>query len=366
MSTSREILRFTVLTGLCLWVAALATADGKTATASEAAGDTKTTKAAETASPKTVKTTKVVKPAEKSEVTKKTKPTDAAAKSDDALEIIEKSLEFTHREKQLLLKINDSSESVEENGFYMMMQKVSAFPKLPAEELNLLDLVAVRKLMRFPDRYRYQPVRLNIRVYAVTELTVDNRMMSSSPYWPSDKPMYLIHGTNADIKDKASEPVIIYSATPPPDLPAHAVKIDEYRTEYRDYNNIKSPQYTIAAVFYKHKRELDKAKKQVREYPVLLAWQMERKKVALANKSTADNLLKMIGALVALGLIVAFLMVKRHIAKKKRSQRDMTFGDYVPLRDLEEDEEEELEDTAVDPDLTAAAAAYRKEHGMGE
>ena len=161
-------------------------------------------------------------------------------------------IKLTEKEKQVLASVRDGSKSVEENGFYMMMAKISAFPALGAEALEELDAPAIKNLTRDPDRYRYQPMRLNIRVFYVMKLSVEGKTISSNPYWPSEKPMWEIHATSADGPEPTAAPLIVYCAVPPPDLPQANEKRMDGRLAYK-----KSPRYVVAGIFYKYVERLD-------------------------------------------------------------------------------------------------------------
>ena len=98
-----------------------------------------------------------------------------------AIREIRAALRCSEREKQILAAVRDGGKTVEGNGFYMMMAKIAAFPALAPAALSELDAPAVNNLTRDPDRYRYQPMRLNIRVFYVMKLSVEDKTISSNP-----------------------------------------------------------------------------------------------------------------------------------------------------------------------------------------
>jgi hypothetical protein len=267
-------------------------------------------------------------------------------------------LKLTKRDEQILQKISDGGQSIEENSFYLLMSRVAGLGKLNKEQIKKdLDAVTWRNLTRTPNRYRFQPVRMKVKIFYIGTLTVDSRKISATPYWPSEKPIYAIHCTNADAVDHASEPMILYSASLPPDLPEKSHVEDDGSAAYRS-----GPEYDIAGVFYKYTINIDKKSSQPRKYPVILVWQMSKAESPVAV-SWSQRILAGAGFLVAVLIVVVFLFIKKRVTR--RPARPM-FGDYKPLRDEEEDYRpgEEDQPTEVDPDLTAAVKEYRKDHSL--
>ena len=288
---------------------------------------------------------------------------------------INAALKLTEREKQILATVRDGSKSVEENGFYMMMAKISAFPALGPEALRELDAPAIKNLTRDPDRYRYRPMRLNIRVFYVMKLSVKGKTISSNPYWPSEKPMWEIHGTGAEGPPSAAGPLIVYSAIPPPNLPEADTKRPDGRLAYQ-----KGPRYVLAGIFYKYIEGLDtgdEATKQQRKYPVVLAWEMRK----LSQGPIKGPVNWILPGAIFLGLVlgvVVFVFLKRYIRRDKRRRDGLMFSHYRPLREAPARRERKKParrerksapqdtgetDTQVDPDLIAAAAEYRPPGG---
>ena len=278
-----------------------------------------------------------------------------------AIREIRAALRFSEREKQILATVRDGGKTVEGNGFYMMMAKIAAFGTLNPAALSELDAPAAKNLTRDPDRYRYQPMRLNIRVFYVIKLSVEGKTISSNPYWPSEKPMWEIHATSADTPEPTAAPLIVYCAVPPPDLPQADEKRMDGRFAYK-----KSPRYMVAGIFYKYVERLDTGddmtKQRRRRYPVILAWQM-RKALPRPTKGPVN---KVLAGVILLGLvlgIVIFIFLKKHIRRDKKQHDNQMFGNYRPLRETGTIPNDARDpDAQVDPDLVAAAEEYRKKH----
>ena len=285
----------------------------------------------------------------------------------DALAEVEKALTLDEHDQQVLLKSKDGTRTVEEPGFYLMMSRVAALPALSEAEWGRLDSPAVANLAKFPHRYRYAPVRLSMRVYRIVKLTVEKGTITGGPYWPADKPIYAIHGVNAetDAEHQYNEPLVVYSAVLPPALPDKAI-VDGDKTDYAS-----GPPYRLAGVFYKTIETMDEGspdgQRTWRTYPVVLAWQWERQQAKL----DAGGARPLLSGIVVLGCVLGvavFVMVKRRAkAAKGPKGAAVRFGEYQPLRDLEAERTgEKSEDDLVDDALVEAAKTYRNEHGLDE
>jgi hypothetical protein len=286
-------------------------------------------------------------------------------------EAIRRQLELSDREKQVLINVRDNTESVDEPGFYLMLSKVAALPSLDKPQRLQLDSPAIPNLALSPDDYRHKPMRLLVRVHTVTELTTDarhsSRLISASPYWPSDQPVWQIHAVGVEPQSGTGlpgQPVVIYSATKPAGLPGDGPGEDGYV----EYGQRKAPLYNVLGVFYKtiettSRGSEDEAPRRMR-YPVVLAWQWDKVAEVPSGQPSTYMAVGVIGMGVVLaGAIFAFL--------RKRAKRYKKSGGlwqkYQPRRETEPDEPaEEDEPTEVDPDLAAAAREYRKTMGLDE
>jgi hypothetical protein len=280
-----------------------------------------------------------------------TQPTGAA------LDRVRTALVLSPKDKLLASSLHDGTDPAEQNGFYRVMRIVSELPALSEEELRRFDSPAWANLLREPDRYRLQPIRWTLRVYVVRKRTV-GKGLRANPYWPDDKPMYEIHATQEGSDD---EPVILYAAAPPTDLPTPGETLADGRMRYKT-----GPTFLAAGVFLQWYTEAstDGAK---RKYPVILAWQFEPIKGAFGSffgPIPKKEQLYMWGA-SSLVLIVAvgmFLFVRRRLRRPTAAQRGVEFRKYQPLRDEEPAETKVENDEFVDPDLSAAVEGYQRDH----
>jgi hypothetical protein len=262
-----------------------------------------------------------------------------------------------------LESVRDGTPTVNENAFYLMMARTADLPELVEEQFSRLDAVAYTNLLRNPDRYRYQPLRMTVRVYEVRRLTVADRQIAPNPYWSIDREMWLINAVaQADSPGReADQPIRIFAARPPRNLPDPSSTAGEVR------KFAGGPAYTVAAVFFKFIRTPDRGAEQrdprERNYPVLLAWQFEKPTVQPPDKPwEIPALLTVLG----LAAIFGFIVLKKHIRRQK-SQNVGWAHRYNPLKEPREDEDEfEMEDGPVDEELKSAAEAYRREHGLDE
>ncbi|NBB94354.1 MAG: hypothetical protein GVY16_01255 [Planctomycetes bacterium] len=286
-------------------------------------------------------------------------------------EAIRRKLDLSDRDKQVLINVRDNTQSVDEPGFYLMLSKVAALPSLDKPQRLQLDSPAIPNLALSPDDYRHKPMRLLVRVHTVSELTTDarhsSRLMSASPYWPSDKAVWKIHAVGVEPQSGTGlpgQPIVIYSPIKPPDLPGDGPGKDGYV----EYGEKKAPLYSILAVFYKAikttSRGSENESRRCMQYPVVLAWQWDKvAEVPSGQPSTyiAAGVIAM-GVLLA-GAIFAFL---RKRAKRYKQSGGM-WQTYQPRREAEPDEPvDEDEPTEVDPDLAAAAREYRTAMGLDE
>jgi hypothetical protein len=278
-------------------------------------------------------------------------------------------LELSEQDRQILTNVRDDTQGVEEAGFYMMLSKVAALPPLDAAAQRRLDSPAPANLLARPDAYRYQPLRLLVRVHTVTRLTTDrrhsDRLISPSPHWPSDQPIYQIHAVAVDPHSREAlpeAPLKIYSPHLPPNLPDAGPGEDGFV----EYGENVAAIYEIHAVFYKTietlSRGSDDEPPQLRRYPVVLAWQWQR----LSGHETLGALGNyIITGVIALGLILAaavfFFLRKR--TKQTRAENSL-WQRYKPLRDEQPPaatQEQPEPDETIDPDLAAAANDYRRQ-----
>ncbi len=282
-------------------------------------------------------------------------------------------LQLDEQDRQILMTVRDDTQGVEEAGFYLMLSKVAALPPLDAAAQRRLDRPAPANLLARPDAYRYQPLRLLVRVHSVTRLTTDrrhtDRLISPSPHWPSDQPIYQIHAVAVDPHSRdalTNAPLKIYSPHLPPNLPKGGPG-EEGLVEYGE--NI-APIYEIHAVFYKTIKTLSRGTKdqppELRRYPVVLAWQWQHVSSPGGLEALSNYI---VTGVIALGLILAaavFFLLRRR-TKQLRAENSL-WQRYKPLREEAAQPPAASEDQAVDPDtidseLVDAATDYRRQLG---
>ncbi|MBN1942128.1 MAG: hypothetical protein JW849_02430 [Phycisphaerae bacterium] len=269
---------------------------------------------------------------------------------------VHETLTFSPKDKLLLSALRDDINPAEQNGFYRLMQIVSDLPALSAGELHQLDNPAWANLLRQPERYRLQPIRLALRVYVVRELTV-GRGLRANPYWPAGKPVYELHAT---ILDSPDEPLILYAPQRPAKLGPPSETLPDGRVRYKS-----APPYQAAGVFLQYYTETDGAN---RNYPVVLAWQLTPEASSLGllfgTFSQREHWFAW-GSILAAILIAAgvFLYLHRRLRRPPAARSGPTFRNYRPLRDEEQAEDHEP-DEPVDPDLSEAVKEYRDNHPL--
>jgi hypothetical protein len=278
----------------------------------------------------------------------------AAVGHADTVQEIDEAVTLSERDKQVLSNVKDGTRSAEEAGFYLMMMKVADLPSLEGEEWQRLDGPAPENLIKRTDRYRYLPLRFEMRVYRIYTLTVANGTISGGPYWPAERPIYAIHGETAPPKGQpgVSLPIVVFSGELPVDLPEPSL-VDGSVTEYS-----KGPAYRVAGVFYKLIHDMDTGVEDddgrtvyhLRRYPVLLAWQWEPQRASIRQSGASQVLSGVVILSVLLGVAI-FILLKRR-TKQYKKNAPVTFGDYEPLRDLLASEDENID--PVDPQLVRA------------
>jgi LPXTG-motif cell wall-anchored protein len=274
----------------------------------------------------------------------------------DTVQEIDAAVALTERDKQVLGNVKDGTRTVEEAGFYLMMTKVADLPSLVGEEWQRLDGPAPENLIKRTDRYRYMPLRFQMRVYRIYALSVAKGTITGGPYWPPERPIYAIHGETAPPKGQpgVALPIVVFSGELPEDLPEPSL-VDGSVTEYDQ-----GPAYRVAGVFYKLIEELDtgvtdddgRTLHNLRRYPVLLAWQWEPQRASLPQTGANQVLSGIVILSVLLGVAI-FILLKRR-TKQYKKNAPITFGDYEPLRDLLASEDENID--PVDPKLVRAVA----------
>ena len=282
--------------------------------------------------------------------------------SDSAMDQLDAALTFTPREKTLLSSIRDKTESAEENTFYFLMAHSLKLPPLDPKDMRQLDTPARASLLRHPEAYRLRPMRLNLMITGVRKLSVATRTLTINPYWPAAMPIYAVFGYDASLRgakpeQRAAEPIIVFTATLPPELPPGKGSIDtgiDYKYNY--------PEYEVACLFYKLTEQTDRGTpdiaSQLRVYPNLIAWQMRRVTTEEPLPTSLKIFLAAVLALIVTAGVVVIILRKR-VKKARGAENHPLFGNYQPLR---EESDEPSAPEPVDPELSAAAEEYLRQH----
>ncbi|MCK5113635.1 MAG: hypothetical protein KAR11_02600 [Phycisphaerae bacterium] len=292
------------------------------------------------------------------------------AAGDSQLNNVHAGLKLTDIERQSLSGVSDGSDNREELGFYVMMGKVAQLPKLAAADMKKLEAPGYKNLMRDPSRFRYIPLHMPVRIYTVSKMTVKNRKITAHPRdLPIEKPIWEIHCQTAGVnpEQQRSESMILYSSVIPDGLLQRGKKRDG---DVWDFD--KGPEFVFAGVFYKVVNQKDKAANAPRDYPVFLAWQIEKPAVVVKHWSVYA----IPGILITMGLLtglVLFIKLRGKIKRSKAESQQGTIGkkfkNYKPLRDSDDDMNDRYDaddDKPVDLELTRAAEEYRKQHEAKE
>lgn len=276
------------------------------------------------------------------------------------LDKVYSALEMTQADKDMTAKLHDGTEGFQENAFYWMMKKIADLPPLDPKEIAGLDSPSYQNMLRSPDRYRFLPVRMNIYVYTVQELTREKYYLVDSPFWNSDKPIYRIHATNAASGEMRNrEPLIIFSDRLPPNLPA---KFEQAPKDTKEYKS--GPAYEVIGIFFKYTEETDREGVK-RKYPMLLAWQFTNQQ-SQAQDTVLTKVVASIGILVIVLFGGAYMFARRKVkaAKKPIDHKGLFQKKDDELNDDNDDNIDPL--ASIPPELAQAAKEYREEHGIIE
>jgi len=277
------------------------------------------------------------------------------AQAGDAIPASCGALSLSAREKLILGETRDGTGSVEEAGFYLLMGKLAKLPQLSPARVAQLDAPAHANLLARPGRYRFELLKMAVRIFRVEKLTVDEQKISASPYWPSDRAVWALYGLAG--RDP-NQPVIIYSAVKPPDMPKPSKVLSDGQLEFQ-----KPLAYELCGVFFKFIVKADRDRKFLRKYPVILAWQLSTSQASAEPGSSVTGPLRGGILLLAVVLALAVLIFLKRKLRQSPPHRAGVFGNYRPLRH-EPPAEPGRDDVdgpgEIDPDLARAVDEYQK------
>lgn len=269
---------------------------------------------------------------------------------------VEQGLELTEIERQGLLGIADRRFQLDEEGLYIVMRRAAALPKLGPTKWDALDRPAYENLLKRPADYRLRPIRMTVLVNSVRRVEAGDGLAQYSRWWRRGKAAWIIDGMvpRGDDALVAERPIRLVSVAPPPEL-----RRDPERTgdDGASLYTAPGPPINAAGVFYKVVT-LESRDGAMRDYPVLIAWQLESARPVGATGFDASTMAIIIVLLLVL-LAVGFIVLKRHIkGLRARGQEARRTGEDeqdrpAPVEPSDVDQ--------VDPELRAAAESYRRE-----
>jgi len=283
-----------------------------------------------------------------------------------------RALAWSDQEKNILASVNDYDRQWRETAFFTVMRRVRTVRRLSADAFKSLDRPSYSSLLIDPGRHRARPVRLSVRVYTVARLQPGKHFTASARWTLSDGPIWRMDCGNATIRQPADEPLSVFCAFDPISLLGKPYKVDENgRAIYRG-----GQRADIAGVFYKVYRDMERGDSQhaprMRNYPIVLAWQISRP-LGLVGPASADP--TTVAVIIILVMLAAVYFILRRTIKRAAAHRARRRESYRPLRSREmqdqppgkaqpEDQGDRPGD--IDPMLKAASEQYRKEKGLDD
>jgi len=260
--------------------------------------------------------------------------------------------------------------------FCMVLAKVADLPEMSEEQLARFGRPAYAELQEHPERFATPPIRglrKKVHVAKVFRVSPDNGTMTYSQYWRRNRPVWKLFCLDAEVPHPHDCPLIVFTPVDPTHLLPEPDRTGEEdgvpftayvaREPYTDL-----PTLDLAAVFYRIRRAREEGSENVRDYPVLIAWQLKGGPDK-SGMGHAKYLILLFIVLIAAGLFYYIRrMAKRHPPGSGQGPA------YAPRRDRgtggagEEPapaEEKQAADGPVDPDLAAAAEEFRKRKEAG-
>ena len=282
------------------------------------------------------------------------------------VEDVVKALEYDENSDlgRAMTDVSDSTSQWTETAFALLLKRTAALAPLGAGELTRLDRPAYRSLIAEPGRYRARAVRMTVRVHTVKKMA-GHDLGTGDHVWPSDKPIWRLHCSDAALPVDAG-PVVICSTVEPTGLgePSSKTKDDEQDYEPDVLLYKRAPEVEIACVFYKVYRDKRHDTEAERDYPVAIAWHVAVESDGMLGLNPTDPRY-VVGAVAIIGVCLAYYFIRRYT---KRLGKPGPKIEYKPKRDEPFAEAEDTpdeggqdEDQSVDPLLAAVAEEYERE-----
>ena len=295
-------------------------------------------------------------------------------------------VDLTKSDRNALTAAQGKRRQMAGSGLYMLLAKAADMEPMADDQWALLDHVAYPNLISQPEGYTGRPIRLRVYVQVAQKLTAGDTL-GITPDWRQGRVAWRIDAIEADSPRTDKYPTVrLFSVIDPTDIFGKPIRQDGEELVYAVQGGGAGPYVEVAALFYKtweaESRDAESLQIQfqddgamaispgVTQVPVLVVWDMRPAqgfgRSSLETSQTIPKAFLAITILVMLAII--FYLLKRTVRRRRKTDalaERIGHGGYKPLRDIEMDDEPETprdeEDEAVDPDLAAAAEAYRRE-----
>jgi len=235
-----------------------------------------------------------------------------------------RAFELSQRETIALSAVRDRNEQLDETALYMMLDKAALMAHLPSPSVESLDHPSADNLLRHPQRYRGWPVRLDVNILRVEELT-SPKDITAPPDWPADKSVWKMAGYIPSATGTNDTPLLVLS-TGAPEALGQPSSVGPDGEGYYDHHRT----LTAAGFFYKLYRGQDDSGR-TRDFPVLIAWSFEN-----TQSQSGIALPGNFGIMILVGLVVFYVFARRWA--RRATGPEPTYH-YRPLReDLHEPE----------------------------
>ncbi len=286
--------------------------------------------------------------------------------------ISDAAIELTPEQRAILADVPDGNRHGDETGIKMLLRLVDDLPKFTSSDLTTLDEPAWNNLVTYPHRYRGQMIRMQVRVFRVRKLTPP----SEFGHWRDDRPVYEIGGLNAPGMIQPDQPVLLYSVEDPSKVLGKPTRTEGDRWFYDSPGR----GMTVGAVYYRVARGPDQTGAS-RLFPWMVVADMQEPLAPGSGGLSGGfggsrfTIYALIGVLIVI-LLFYYKRMKDRGKREEASAEPYRFQRFQwkdehryvdrdrPRPDREPDEERL--DGPVDPDLTAAAAEWRKQHGLDD
>ena len=281
-----------------------------------------------------------------------------------AAKTLEEGLDYTEVERTLLEVVRDAkpgAPAAERPGscLFLLLRRAKALPQLDAEQFGSLERPSFRNLLSEPSRYRGRAIRYAVRVNRVRKLA-PGKGLPFSRWWRRSESIWQMDCIDGTGKYPGERPLRIYTHLDPTKLLGKAEKLaDEWR--YGKEGKL----INVAAIFLKvFTAEVAKAeppRPTERDYPCMVAWQIQRPSSGGYTAAPIPPLLVLMLVILIL-LAAAFWWVKRCSRIRREAEENARRALRVTGQEQNEPADEPEEGQQVDPMLKAAAEQYRKEH----